>query len=200
MFSRYQPAYINGSASSGLRQAGGLQPPAGRSLLTRYGWLILVLSLLYQPLHAEDDARTTIPDIRYPDLSGTPQNLQQWKGKVLMLNFWASWCSPCLAEIKHLIAYQERFGADGLQIIGLGLDDTRKLNNVRRSLEINYPLLVADPKQSRSILKAWGDKTGLIPYTVIFNKQGEVVHAHRGILDDQQFETLVKPLLEPLAE
>ncbi len=161
---------------------------------------MLAFSVLLQPVLAEDGGRPTIPDIQYPDLSDTPQNLQQWKGKVLLLNFWASWCSPCLAEIRHLTEYQDKFAAQGLQVVGLGLDDPRKLKNVQRSLQMNYPVLTSSEQESRSILKAWGNRTGLIPYTVIFNKQGEVVHAHRGIIDDPLFEQLVKPLLEPLAE
>ncbi|MEJ2455823.1 MAG: TlpA disulfide reductase family protein [Candidatus Thiodiazotropha sp.] len=185
---------------SGLRPAAGSQSPAGRRYLTRCGWLVLAFSLLLQPVLAKDGGRPTIPDTQYPDLSGTPQNLQQWKGKVLLLNFWASWCSPCLAEIGHLTEYQDKFGAQGLQVVGLGLDDPRKLKNVQRSLRINYPVLAAKAKESRSILKAWGNKTGLIPYTVIFDKQGEIVRAHRGILDDQLFDQLVKPLLEAHAE
>jgi peroxiredoxin len=160
----------------------------------------LLLSLQISTAHANDGERPAIPDLSYPDLSGQQHNLRQWKGHVLMLNFWASWCAPCQAEIKHLIGYQRRFGAQGLQIVGLGLDDPRKLKNVQRTLGINYPILSAEAKESRNILNAWGNKAGLIPYTVIFDSQGQVVQAHRGIIDDQLFESLVKPLLSAPVE
>ena len=160
----------------------------------------LLIPLQSPAVAANDGVRPGIPDISYPDLDGRQHNLREWKGRVLLLNFWASWCAPCQAEIKHLIDYQREFGPQGLQIVGLGLDDPRKLKNVERTLEINYPILSADEKESRAILKSWGNKTGLIPYTVIFDKQGQVVRAHRGILGDTQFETLVKPLLAPAGE
>jgi peroxiredoxin len=171
--------------------------PASGWLLAAGCWLLIAASPHAQPSQASDSGRPAIPDISYPDLSGESHNLQQWKGRVLLLNFWASWCAPCLAEIKHLVEFQRKFGSHGLQIVGLGLDEPRKLQNVQRSFQINYPILVADQKQSRSILNEWGNKTGLIPYTVVFDRQGKVVRAHRGIIDEQQFETLVMPLLEP---
>lgn len=161
---------------------------------------LLLLSLLSLYANATDKERPTIPDISYPDLAGKLHNLREWQGQVLLLNFWASWCAPCLAEIKHLIDYQREFGPQGLQVVGLGLDDPRKLKNVQRSLQMNYPILAAKEKESKSILGAWGNKTGLIPFSVIFDKSGHVVRAHRGIIDDQQFDAMVKPLLEPAAE
>lgn len=168
-------------------------------------YLAIICALLLLPLQrpafaANGGERPAIPDISYPDLDGQQHSLREWKGRVLLLNFWASWCAPCLAEIKHLVDYQQRFGGQGLQIVGLGLDDPRKLKNVQRTLRINYPILSAKEKESRQILNAWGNKTGLIPYTVIFDRQGQLVQAHRGILGDSQFETLVKPLLAPAAE
>lgn len=171
---------------------------AGR-LLTGVGCLLLSFCLLSLPAFAEPE-RPGIPDLSYPDLGGSPQSLQQWRGKVLVLNFWASWCSPCLAEIRHLNAFQREFGARGLQVVGLGLDDPRKLKNVQRSLQIDYPILSADPGESRRVLKGWGNKTGLIPYTVIFDKQGRVAQAHRGVLDESAFDALVKPLLKNVTD
>jgi len=66
---------------------------------------------------------------------------------------------------------------------------------VQRSLGINYPILVVDEKESRSVLRAWGNKSGLVPFSVIFDRSGRVVQAHKGIIDDVQFDALVKPLL-----
>jgi len=187
MLTENNPVPSRRRAASGWRLAAGC-------------WLLIAVSLQAQPSHASNSGPPAIPDLSYPDLSGKSHNLQQWKGRVLLLNFWASWCAPCLAEIKHLVEFQREFGPRGLQIIGLGLDEPRKLQNVQRSFQINYPILVADQKQSRSILNAWGNKTGLIPYTVIFDRQGKVVGAHRGIIDEQQFDTLVIPLLGPATE
>ncbi len=185
-------------AGLGVRPASHTSPTSGRRLPALLACLLITACLTSQPAFADlsQSQRPTIPDISYPDLSGTPQNLRQWRGKVLLLNFWASWCSPCLAEIRHLTGFQRDYGTDGLQIVGLGVDEPRKLQNVQRSLQINYPVLVADSKQSKSILKAWGNKTGMIPYTVVFDQEGRIVQAHRGILGEAEFDELVKPLLQ----
>lgn len=160
----------------------------------------LATLLLWLPLFAAAGERPLIPDERYPDLSGVEHSLREWRGRVLLLNFWASWCAPCQAEIRHLVRFQKRYAKQGLQVIGLGLDESHKLRNVTRSLEINYPVLVAAEKQSRKILQAWGDKSGLIPYNVIFDRSGRMVSIQRGILDEERFDTFVKPLLEKVAD
>jgi peroxiredoxin len=169
-------------------------------LLALAGWLLFSLLLQASSVLANDDDRPTIPNHSYPDLAGKQHNLQQWKGNVLLLNFWASWCTPCLSEIRHLNRFQHDFAASGLQVVGLGIDDPRKLANVKRSLQIAYPVLRVDEKESRKVLAAWGNKSGMIPFTVIFDKHGRIVSAHRGVIDDQVFNTLVKPLLQSSVE
>jgi peroxiredoxin len=164
--------------------------------LAAASWLALLFCLVTQPVTADTEQRPTIPDISYPDLEGTLHNLRQWQGHILLLNFWASWCAPCLSEIRHLNGYQTKYGESGLQVVGVGLDDPVKLKNVQRTLAMNYPVLTVDEKQSRSVLSAWGNKTGMIPFTVIFDSSGRVVRAHRGVIDERLFNRLVKPLLQ----
>ncbi len=136
------------------------------------------------------------PDYSYKGLDGEMHSLTEWNGKVVMLNFWASWCSPCLNEIKEFVHYQEQYGKRGLQIIGLGLDEARKLKNVARTLGINYPVLVAEPGSNRKLLAKWGNSSGLIPYTVFFDKSGKLSGSHKGVIDDQTFEQKILPLLD----
>ncbi|MEJ2424091.1 MAG: TlpA disulfide reductase family protein [Candidatus Thiodiazotropha sp.] len=157
--------------------------------------LVGLLILVAIPGRAEKAERPTLPDVSYPDLSGKSHSLKEWQGQVVVLNFWASWCSPCLSEIRHLVEYQKTYKHQGIQVIGMGVDDARHLKNVQRSLQINYPVLVAGAEAGRSLLHAWGNETGMIPYTVVFGKDGRVVGAHRGVFDDQALEELVLPLL-----
>ncbi len=128
-------------------------------------------------------------------LDGKTHSLDEWKGKVIMLNFWASWCAPCQYEIKDFVEYQATYGPKGLQIVGLGLDEARKLANVKRTLGINYPVLVADPVNSGDLLAQWGNKKQIVPYTVVIARNGRMKYIHRGQMDDAAFEEYVLPLL-----
>jgi len=129
------------------------------------------------------------------DLKGELHTLSDWKGKVIMMNFWASWCSPCQYEIPEFVHYQQQYGKEGLQIIGIGVDEKRKLANVARSLGINYPVLVLEPSVSRQLMSKWGNDTGIIPYTVVIARDGRIKYIHRGQMGGEEFDTYVKPLL-----
>ncbi len=135
------------------------------------------------------------PSLALPDLTGRTRTLDEWRGRVILLNFWASWCSPCMYEIDDLIRYQKEYAGRGLQILGIGVDAPRKLANVRRSLGIVYPVLVADPMSG--ILERWGDTRRMIPYSVLLDRRGRVVWRYRGLLNDEVFADKVLPLLAP---
>jgi thiol-disulfide isomerase/thioredoxin len=129
------------------------------------------------------------------DLEGNLRTLADWKGRVIMMNFWASWCAPCQYEIPEFVHYQKDYGEKGLQIVGIGVDARRKLANVARSLEINYPVLVLEPSVSRGLMAKWGNDTGIIPYTVVIARDGRISYIHRGQMGQEEFDTYVKPLL-----
>ncbi len=129
------------------------------------------------------------------DLQGKLHGLEEWKGKVIMMNFWASWCAPCQYEIPEFVRYQDQFGPKGLQIVGIGVDEKRKLANVARSLAINYPVLVLEPSAARPLMTRWGNDTGIIPYTVVIARDGRIKYIHRGQMEQEDFDTYVKPLL-----
>ena len=136
-----------------------------------------------------------IPPFKLKGLDGEEHRLDEWKGKVIMLNFWASWCGPCQYEIPEFVAYQETYEDKGLQVVGIGIDEERKLRNVARSLEMNYPVLILDPFESRKLLTRWGNENGLIPHTVVIDTDGRIRYIHRGKMGEREFNTYVLPLL-----
>jgi thiol-disulfide isomerase/thioredoxin len=142
-----------------------------------------------------NDARA-LPSLILNDLEGKEHNLNDWRGKVIMLNFWATWCGPCQIEIPYFMKYQQNYAGQGLQIIGIGLDDVQKLRNYVRTLGINYPILRADPETQYELLNQWGDPSGVLPYTVIIDREGRPVLLQAGVFNDETFETIVKLLLE----
>ena len=136
-----------------------------------------------------------LPPLILNDLEGNKHNLYDWHGQVIMLNFWATWCGPCQIEIPDFIDYQERYRDKGLQIIGIGLDEARKLRNYVRTVGINYPILQADPELQYSLLKQWGNPFGVLPFTVIIARDGHLVFMQQGIFNKQAFDSIVKPML-----
>ena len=140
-------------------------------------------------------ASWTLPALTAKGLDGEEHDLCEWRGKVILLNFWASWCGPCMLEIPHLVRYQAVHGSEGLQVIAVGLDEQKKLRNVVRTLGIGYPVLAISPERHFEILKQWGNSYGILPYTVIIDRDGHVLLMQQGVFADQAFETYVLPLL-----
>ena len=136
-----------------------------------------------------------IPAFKLKGLDGQIHQLDEWKGQVIMLNFWASWCGPCQYEIPEFVAYQKTYGDKGLQVVGIGIDEERKLRNVARTLEINYPVLILDPFDSKRVLTHWGNENGLIPHTVVIDRDGRIKYIHRGKMGEREFNAYVLPLL-----
>jgi len=165
--------------------------------------LICIVCLYSSQAHANPTKRIQaisnaweLPPIILNDLNGQKHNLYEWHGKVIMLNFWATWCRPCLIEIPDFINFQARYAKQGLQIIGIGLDEERKLRNFVRTTGISYPILQADPELQYSLLKQWGNSYGILPFTVVIAKDGHLVYMQQGILSKETFNAIVKPLLE----
>ena len=136
-----------------------------------------------------------LPPLILNDLNDQQQNLYQWHGQIIMLNFWATWCGPCQIEIPDFIDLQVQYADQGLQIIGVGLDEPGKLRNYVRTVGINYPILQADPERQYNLLKQWGNPFGVLPFTVIIGKDGHLVFMQQGIFNKETFATIVKPLL-----
>ena len=131
------------------------------------------------------------PDIQVKDLDGKDVSLTANKGKVILLNFWATWCGPCRAEIPGLIELQNKY-KDGLQIIGMVVDDDDEANvrDVVKTESINYPVALATPQ----VRMAYGGIMAL-PTVFIINAEGRVVQKHVGLYNPALYETEVRALL-----
>ena len=131
------------------------------------------------------------PAIQLKDLNGKDLTLDSSRGKVVLLNFWATWCGPCREEIPSLIALQERY-KDRLQIIGLVVDDDdeKQIRKVIDTQGINYPVALADDKTRMD----YGG-IGALPTMFLINAEGRVVQKHIGLFDPALYETEVRALL-----
>jgi thiol-disulfide isomerase/thioredoxin len=139
-------------------------------------------------------AASSLMTARLPDLDGKPRALEQWRGKVLVVNFWATWCAPCREEIPAFIKVQERYAAKGLQVIGIAVDQKDKVDPYAAEMKINYPILIGD-LEAIDLAREAGNRLGGLPYTVLFDRQGKAIHSQLGGIDEAKLEALVKPLL-----
>jgi thiol-disulfide isomerase/thioredoxin len=131
------------------------------------------------------------PDLKVKDLDGRDLTLETYKGKVVLLNFWATWCGPCRAEIPDLIRIQETY-KDRLQIIGMEVDDNDadQLRAFVRNKGINYPVAMT----SMPVRIAYGGISSL-PTLFVINQEGKMVQKHVGLFDPALYEIEVRALL-----
>jgi len=130
----------------------------------------------------------------FPDLSGAPQSIGSWKGKVLVVNFWATWCPPCLEEIPMFVRLQQQMGEQGLQFVGIAVDERDKVAAFARKNAINYPIMIGQ-LDAIELAESAGNESGGLPYTLIFDRSGQVVSRHYGGLTEEKLKPIVAKLL-----
>jgi thiol-disulfide isomerase/thioredoxin len=139
------------------------------------------------------DAKPANLDFTMPDLSGKDVSLSSFKGKVILLNFWATWCGPCKAEIPGFVELQDQYGKDGLVIVGYSVDDDApKAKAFADQFKMNYPILLGLGRED--VQDAYGPIWG-IPASFIIGRDGRVCQKHLGIAPKAVFEKEIKALL-----
>ena|SRR5215471_940887 len=129
-----------------------------------------------------------------PDPSGKEQSLNQWKGKVLVVNFWATWCDPCREEMPRFIQMQDQLGDKGVQFIGIAIDQADRAQRFASEIRLNYPTLMGG-YGSIELSKTLGNSFGALPFTVVVDRTGKVVHTHLGPVKDSQLRSIIGQLV-----
>jgi len=130
----------------------------------------------------------------FPDLSGETQMIGNWKGKVLVVNFWATWCPPCLEEIPMFVRLQRQLGQQGLQFVGIAVDQEDKVAQFVAKNAVNYPIMIGQ-LDAIKIAESAGNERGGLPYTLVFDRRGRVVSRHYGGLTEQELRPIIQKLL-----
>jgi len=155
------------------------------------------------PNSAEDDAAADAKaagkaaplNFTLKDMNGVDVKLANFKGKPIVMNFWATWCGPCRAEIPSLVELQKQYGDEGKDVVILGVsvdDPVDKLKPYAAQMKMNYPVLVGNGRED--VQDAFGPLWG-IPVTVFIDRAGNIALKHSGIATKEQFEQEIKSLL-----
>ena len=152
------------------------------------------------PTHAADSAAgalpavAMLPDFSLPNLAGEPQSIQSWPGKPLLINFWATWCAPCLREIPMLKELQA--ARSDLQVVGIAIDKHDPVVEFARNIEFNYPILVGQ-SEAWAAAGALGVNIYALPFTIFTGGDGSILGVHTGELHAEHldlFRTVVDEL------
>ena len=136
---------------------------------------------------------TKAPDFSSKDINNRLIRLSDYRGQVVLLNFWGTWCPPCRAEIPELIKLQRDYGECGLRIIGINYppEESTVVQEFAQSMKINYPLLIG----TSDMAVAFNAGTGELPITIIIDRAGMIRERIVGILTPAEFEKRIKPLI-----
>lgn len=173
-------------------------------------WLIVIavgvtalLSGFYlhrgSPVPARDvpvksEASTQWLSTELPDLTGKKSRLSDWQGKLLVVNFWATWCAPCREEMPLLIKAQTKHQQQGLQVIGIALDEATRVRPFSADIGVNYPILVAGV-DGLEMLREAGNDAGALPFTVYIDRAGKIIKASLGQVTEKDIEKILSSVM-----
>jgi thiol-disulfide isomerase/thioredoxin len=162
-------------------------------MMTRASWLILLLAVLAAAAggwlqHASHTRRgpslvgQPAPAMQLPDLAGRQHALSDYAGRRVLVNFWASWCVPCLREMPALAAAQARFGGDHPVVVGIAMDTPDNVRTYLKAHPVNYSILLGELDEPDSARRL-GNAAGVLPYSVLLDADGTVLDSRAGVLD-----------------
>jgi thiol-disulfide isomerase/thioredoxin len=160
----------------------------------RYAFALLsLIGLFFTAFGQSTEQEERAPDFALKSLSNRTVRLNDYRGKVVLINFWATWCAPCRAETPELVRWQKQYQDKGLQIIGVTYPPYKPatVSRFAKNSKINYPVVFDNHKIAG--LYSVGE---ILPVTIIVDRQGMIVGRILGILEPEEFEEKIKPLLE----
>lgn len=143
---------------------------------------------------AEGDISATILGSPLHTLDGAPQTLAAWRGRILVINYWATWCAPCREEIPLFVRLQQEYASKNVQFIGIAVDQVDKVREFAKEFKVDYPLLIAGFEAIELSRKA-GNKAGVLPYTLVLDRSGKIAASLVGGVSEARMRAQLDPLL-----
>ena len=140
-----------------------------------------------RPHAVQSGAEAALWASRFEGPNGETVNLQTWRGKSLLINFWATWCPPCVEELPMLNAFHQQHAADGWQVLGLAVDQPSAVRRFMEKLPLNFPVGMAG-LAGTELSRSLGNTTGALPFTVVMGRDGTVRHRKLGKVDNADLE------------
>ena len=134
------------------------------------------------------------PEFALKDLEDKLRHAKEWDGKVLLINFWATWCPPCVREIPAFVDLHDAYKDKGFEIIGIAIDNKQAVIDFIDPMGAEYPILLGEDVGIK-LSQDYGNRLGVLPYSIIVDRKGKIVSTHRNELTFEMVEKEIKPLL-----
>ncbi len=155
---------------------------------------VLTSQWIYRAGLADDPAIKAFFANPWQTPDGKSVDTKEWRGKVLIVNFWASWCPPCVEEMPTLDKLQQEFKAQNVLFVGIGIDSPSNIRQFLEKTPVSYPIVIGGLEGS-NISKQMGNAQGALPYTVIINTQGKATSSKLGKISEEELKSAIKSAL-----
>ena len=125
---------------------------------------------------------------------GKPANSENWRGKVLVINFWASWCPPCVEEMPALDRIAQEYASKNVLIVGIGIDSPSNIREFLQKTPVSYPIVLGGLEGS-NLSKQMGNTQGALPYTVVVNSKGKSIYTKLGKISEEELKKAINSAL-----
>jgi thiol-disulfide isomerase/thioredoxin len=146
--------------------------------------------LLGPLLSRRDDSRAALAGASFLDLAGHRRNFAEWRSRVLVCNFWATWCAPCREEIPLLVSAWEKYAPQGVEVVGIAVDNAAKVAEFARTYKVRYPVLLGEA-DGLDLMRKLGNNGGGLPFTVFLDRKGRVATTKLGALHAAELEGIL---------
>lgn len=142
----------------------------------------------------KSNAASRLLQLSLPDIYGNPSKLPRLPNKVLVINFWATWCEPCKEEIPALMRIHRKYADNGVQIVGIAVDSADKVRKFYFDFGMNYTVLIGGV-ETMDLVRELGNRAGGLPFTLVFDRTGNITIARLGSITEAELERAIKTLL-----